>query len=225
MMDIFPRTSCCLITQSRPILCDPMDCSTPGFPVLHHPLEFAQTQVIESWMPGNHLILCHPHLLSSIFPSKRVISNELALHIRWFWSFSFSISPSSEYSGLLSFRMEWLDLLAVQGALKNFLQYHSSKASILGHSAFFMVQLSHPYMTTGKTIPLTIRTLVSLFLLFNMISRFVISSKEQTSFNFTATVTVHMILEPKKIKSVSVPIISPSICHEVMGPDAMIFVF
>ena len=148
------------VTQSCPILCDPMDCSTPGFPVLHHPLEFAQTQVIESWMPGNHLILCHPHLLSSIFPSKRVISNELALHIRWFWSFSFSISPSSEYSGLLSFRMEWLDLLAVQGALKNFLQYHSSKASILGHSAFFMVQLSHPYMTTGKTIASTRRTFV-----------------------------------------------------------------
>ena len=226
-MDVFPCT-CCSITQSHPILCDPMDCNTPGFPVLHHPLEFAQTQVIESGMPGNHLILCHPLLLlSSIFLSKRVISNELALHIRWFWSFSFSISPSSEYSGLISFRMDWLDLLAVQGALKSLLQYHSSKASILGHSTFFMVQLSHPYLTTGKTIPLTIRTLVSklMFLLFSMLSRFVISSKEQASFNFTATVTVHMILEPKKIKSVSVPIVSPSICHEVMGPDAMTFIF
>ena len=121
MMDIFPCT-CCSITQSHPILCDPMDCNTPGFPVLHHPLEFAQTQVIESGMPGNYLILCHPLLLlSSIFLSKRVISNELALHIRWFWSFSFSISPSSEYSGLISFRMDWLDLLAVQGALKSLL--------------------------------------------------------------------------------------------------------
>ena len=116
----------------------------------------------ESVMPSNHLILCHPLLiLPSIFPSIRVFLNESVLHIRWpkYWSLSFSISPSSEYSGLISFRMDWLDLLAVQGTLKSLLQHHSSKASILRHSAFFMVQLSHPYMTTGKTITLTIWTL------------------------------------------------------------------
>ena len=114
-------------------------------------------------MPSNHLILCHPLLLlPSIFLSVRVFSNESALHIRWpkYWSFSFSITPSNEYSGLISFRMDWLDLLAVQGTLKSLLQHHSSKASILRHSAFFIVQLSHPYMTTGKTIALTRRTFV-----------------------------------------------------------------
>ena len=113
---------------------------------------------IESVMPSNHLILCRPLILPpSIFPSIRVFSNELVLHIRWakYWSFSFSISPSNEYSGLISFRMDWLDLLAVQGTLKSLLQHHSSKASVLQHSAFFMVQLSHPYMTTGKSIALT----------------------------------------------------------------------
>ena len=133
---------------------------------------------IESVMPSNHLILCHPLLLPSIFPSIRVFSNELALHIRWpeYWRFSFSISPSNVYSGLISFRMDWLDLLAVQGTLKSLLQHHSSKASILQHSVFFMAQLSHPYMTTGKTIDLTIGTFLSkvMSLLFNMLSRFVI---------------------------------------------------
>ena len=128
---------------------------------------------IESVMPSNHLILCHPLLLlPSIFPSIRVFSNESALHIRWpkYWSFSFSISPSSEYSGLLSFRMDWLDLLAVQGTLKSLLQHHSSEASILQCSAFFMVRLSHPYMTPGKTIALTRQTFVGkvMSLLFNM---------------------------------------------------------
>ena len=131
---------------------------------------------IESVMPSNHLILCHPLLLlHSIFPSIRVFSNESALHIRWpkFWSFSFNISPSNEHPGLIFFRMDWLDLLAVQGTLKNLLQHHSSKASILRHSAFFIVQLSHPYMTTGKTIALTRRTFVDkvMSLLFNMLSR------------------------------------------------------
>ena len=113
----------------------------------------------ESVMPTNHLILCHPLLLSpSVFPSIRVFSNESALHIRWpkYWSFSFNISPSNEHSGLISFRMDWLDVLAVQGTFKSLLQHHSSKASILLHSAFFIVQLSHPYMTTGKTVALTI---------------------------------------------------------------------
>ena len=135
---------------------------------------------IESVMPSNHLILCHPLLLlPSIFPSIRVFSNESALHIRWpkYWSFSFSISPSSEYLGLISFRMDWLDLLAVQGTLKSLLQHHSSKASILLRSAFFIVQLSHPNMTTGKAISLTRLIFVGqvMSLLFNMLSRLVIA--------------------------------------------------
>ena len=144
--------------------CDPMDCSTPGFPVHHQLLELTQTEVHRGVMASNHLILCRPLLfLPSILPSIRVFSSESVLHIRWpkYWSFSFSISPSNEYSGLISFRMDWLDLLAVQGTLKSLLQHHSSKASVLWHSAFFMIQLSHPYMTTGKTIALTRRTFVS----------------------------------------------------------------
>ena len=132
---------------------------------------------VESVLPSNHLILCRPLLLpSSTLPSIRVFSNESALHIRWPNYWSFSISPSNEYSGLISFRMDWLDLLAVQGTLKSLLQHHSSKASILPHSAFFIVQVSHPYMTTGKTIALTRWTFVSkvIFQLFNMLARFVI---------------------------------------------------
>ena len=154
------------VAQSCPTLCDPMDCSTPGLPVHHQLPEFTQTHVHRVGdaiqpsplsSPSNHL-LCHPLLLlPSIFPSIRVFSNESALHIRWpnCWSFSFNISPSNEHSGLISFRMDWLDLLAVQGTLKSLFQHHSSKASILWPSAFFTVQLSHPYMTTGKTIALT----------------------------------------------------------------------
>ena len=135
---------------------------------------------IESVMPPNHLILCRSLLLQpSIFPSIRVFSNKAALHIRWtkYWSFSFNISPSNDCSGLISFRTDWLDLLAVKGTLKSLLQHHSSKASILLHSAFFLVQLSHPYMTTGKTIALTRQTFVGkvMFLLFNMLSRMVIT--------------------------------------------------
>ena len=134
---------------------------------------------IKSVTPSNHLMLCHPLLLPSIFSSIRVFSNKLVLHIRWpkYWSFSFSISPSKEYSGLISFKIDWFDLLAVQGTLKSLLQHHSSKASILQHSTFFMVQLSHPYMTTGKTIALTRQTFVGkvISLLFNMLSRFVIT--------------------------------------------------
>ena len=219
-------TCCWSVAQSCQTLCDPMDCSTPGFPVLHHLAELAQTHVhcagdamqascplsspspptfnlsqryfssvqslscvwlfatpwtathqaslsitnsrsppkpmsIESVMPSNYLILCRPLLLlPSIFPSIRVFTNESALCIRWpkYWSFSFNISPSTEHPGLISFRMDWLDLLAVQGTLKSLLQHHTSKASILWLSAFFTVQLSHPYMTTGKTIALTRRT-------------------------------------------------------------------
>ena len=135
-----------------------MDCSTPGFSVLHQLLDLAQTHVIELAMPSNHLILCHPLLLlPSIFPSNRVFSNEYVLHISWpkYWSFSFSICPSNEYSGLISFNMDSLDILVVQGTLKSLVQHHSSKPSILHYSPLFMLQLSHPYMTTGK-IALTI---------------------------------------------------------------------
>ena len=130
-----------------------MNCSTPGLPVHHQLPESTQTMSIELVMPSNHLILCHPLLLPSIFPTIRVFSNESALCIRWpkYWSFSFNISPTNEHPRLISFRMDWLDLLAVQGTLKSLLQHHSSKTSIFRCSAFFIVQLSHPYMTTGKT--------------------------------------------------------------------------
>ena len=147
-------------------------------------------------MPSNHLILCHPLLLlPSVFSSISIFSNESVLHIRWpkYWSSSLSISPSNEYSGLISCRMDWLDLLAVQGTLKSLLQHHSPKASILWPSAFFIIQLSHPYMTTGKTMALTRQTFVGkvMTLLYNMLSRLVISSsKEETSFNFMAAVTI-----------------------------------
>ena len=167
------------VAQSCLTLCNPMDYSTPGFPVRHQLPSLLKLVSIKSVKPSNHLILCCPLLLPpSTFPSIRVFSNELALRIRWpkYWSFSFSISPSNEYSVLISFRMDWLDLLAVQGTLKSRLQHHSSKASILWCSAFFTVQLWHPYMTTGKTIALTIRTSVSklMSLLFNMLSGFVV---------------------------------------------------
>ena len=142
------------VAQSCPTLCDPMDCSTPGFPVQHQLSERAQTHV--HWV-GDAILCCHLLLLLSIFPSIRVFSNASVLHIRWpkYWSFNFSISPSHEHSGLISFRMDWLDLLAVQATLKPLLQHNSSKASILWCSAFFIVQLSYPYMTTGKTTALT----------------------------------------------------------------------
>ena len=151
------------VTQSYPTLCDPMDCSMPGLPVHHQLLEFAQTHV--HWVGDaiNHLILCCPLLLlPSVFPLIRVFSNESVLHIRWpkYWNFNFKISPLNEYSGLISFRMDWSDLLAIQGTLKSLLQNHSSKASILLCSAFFIVQLPYPYMTNGKIIPLTRRAFV-----------------------------------------------------------------
>ena len=175
-------------------------------------------------MPSSHLILCLPvFLLPSIFPSIRVFSNESVLCIRWpkYWSFSFSLSPSNEYSGLISFRMDWLDPLAVQGTLKSLLQDHSSKASILQHSAFFVVQLSHPYMTTGKTIALTRWTFAGkvMSLLFNMPSRLVIDflprSKRLLISRLQSLSAV--IWEPKKIKFLTVSIVSPSICYEVMA--------
>ena len=150
------------VAQSCPTLWDPMNCSTPGLPVHHQLPEFTETS-IESVIPSSHLILCRSLLLlPPIPPSIRVFSNESTLCIRWpkYWSFSFSISPSKGHPGLISFRMDWLDLLAVQGTLKSLLQHHSSKASILRRSAFFTVQLSHPYIATGKTITLTRRTFV-----------------------------------------------------------------
>ena len=159
--------NCCLVAKSCPTLCNPMDCSMPGFPVLHYLLEFAQTHVHWVYDAIFYLPLL---LLPSIFPSISFFSSESAFHIWWpkYWSFGFSISPSNEYSGLISFRIEWLGLLAVQGTLKSLLQHHSSKASILWHSAFFLVQLSHPYMTTGKTIALTLQTFISKVILKNL---------------------------------------------------------
>ena len=187
---------------------------------------------IESVMPSNYLILCRPLLLSpSTFPSIRVFSNESVFCIWWpkYWSFSFSISPSNEHPGLISFKMDWLDLLAVQGTLKSLLQHHSSKASVLWRSAFFMVQLSQPYMATGKTMDLTRWTFVGkvMSLLFNMLSRLLIAflpRSKRLLASWLQSPSV-VILEPKKIKSVTISTVSPSICHEVVGPGVMIFVF
>ena len=183
-------------------------------------------------MPSNYLILCRALLLPpSIFPSIRAFSNESVLHIRWpkYWSFSFSISPSDEYSELVSFRINWFDLLAVQVTLKSLLQHHSSKASILKCSAFFRVQLSHLYMTTEKTIALTRQTFVGkvMSLLLNMLSRLVIIFLPRSKcllISWLQSPSV-VILEPRKIKSATVSTVSLSISHEVMGPDAMIIAF
>ena len=173
-------------------------------------------------MPSNHLIFCRPLLLlPSILPSIRVFSKESVLHIRWprDWSFSLSISPSNKYSGLISFRIDKFDLLAVQGTLKSLLQHHSSKASTLRHSAFFIVQLSHPYMTTGKTITLTRWTFVGkvMSLLCNMLSRLVITFLPRSKRLFISWLQSPsaVILEPPKIKSFTISIVSLSICHEL----------
>ena len=185
---------------------------------------------IESVMPSNHLILCRPLLLPSIFPSIRIFSNESASPIRWtnYWSFSFNISPSNEHPRLISFRMDRMDLLAVQGTLKSFLQHHSSKASVLQCSALFIVQLSHPYMTTGKTIALTRWTFLGkvMSLLFNMLSRVVITFLPRSKCLLISWLQspAAVIWGPIKIKSATVSTVSPSICHEVMEPDAMILV-
>ena len=183
-------------------------------------------------MPSSHLILCHPLLpLSPIPPRIRVFSNESTLRMRWpkYWRFSFSIIPSKEIPGLISFRMDWLHLLAVQGTLKILLQHHSSKVSILQCSAFFTVQFSHPYMTTGKTIALTKQTFVGkeMSLRFNMLSRLVITFLPKSKCLLIPWLqsSCAVILEPRQIKSATVSTVSPSICHEVMGPDAMIFIF
>src|SRR5574337_1030134 len=183
-------------------------------------------------MPSRHLILCCPLLLLPPIPlSIRVFSRESTLHMRWpkYWNFSFSIIPSKEHPGLISFRKDWLDLLAVQETLKSLLQHHSSKASILWHLAFFTVQLSHPYMTTGKTIALTRRTFVGkvVSLLLNMLSRLVITFLPRSKHLLISWLQSPsaVILEPRKIKSDTVSTVSPSISHEVMGPDAMILAF
>ena len=180
-MEFFSSVQFSSVAQSCRTLCDPIDHSTPGLPVVHtNSLSPPKTMSIELLMPSSYLILCcHLLLLPSIFPSIRVFSNGLALRIRWpkYWSFSFSISPSNENPELISFRMDWLGLLAVQGTLKSLFQHNSSKASILQCSAFLIVQLSHPYMTTGKTIALTRWTFVGeiMSLLLNMLSRVVIT--------------------------------------------------
>ena len=209
-----------------------MDGSTSGFTVLHYLSEFDQTHV--HWV-GDGIQPSHP--LSSPSPPTfnlsqiRVFSNESVLWIWWpkYWSFSFSISPSSEYLRLISFRMDWLDLLAVQRTLKSLLQYHSSKASVLRCSAFFTVQLSHPYMTTGKTIALTRQTFVGkvMPLLFHMLPRLVITFLPRSKHLLISWLQSPsaVTLEPPKINSLTVSIVSPSICHEVMEPDAMILVF
>ena len=195
-------------------------------------LSLLRLMSIESVMPSNHLILCRPFLLlPSIFPSIRVFSSELALHIRWpkYWSANFSISPSNEYSELISFRMDWLDLLAVQVTRKSLHQHHSSKTSILQHSAFFIVQLSHPYLTTGKTIAFTRHTFVCkiMSLVFKILSRFIIAflPRRKRVLILWLQSPSAVILEPSKIKSFTVSTVSPSACHEVIEPDAMILVF
>ena len=192
------------VTQSCPTLRDPMNCSMPGLPVHHQLPEFTEIHGIQSVMPSSHLILYRPLLLlPTIPPSIRVFSNESILRMRWpkYWSFSFSISPSNEHPGLIS--MDWLDLLAVQGTLKSLLQHQSSKASIFQRSAFFTVQLSRPYMTTGKTIALTRRTFAGkvMSLLFNMLSRLVITFlpwSKRLLISWLQSPSA-VILEPKKV--------------------------
>ena len=220
------------VAQSCPTHCDPMNCRTPGLPVHHQLRSSLKLTSIESVMPSSHLILCCPLLLlPPVLPSIRVSSNESTVCMRWpkYWSFSFSITPSKEHPGMISFRMDWLDLFAVQGTLKSLLQHHSSKASILWHSAFFTVQLSHPYLTAGKSIALSRRTFVGkvMSLLLNMLSRLVITFLPRSKHLLISWLQSPsaVILEPKKIKSDTVSIVSPSISHELMGPDAMIFVF
>ena len=219
------------VAQSCPTLCDPKYRSTCQASLsITNAQSLLKLMSIELVMPSNHLILCHPLLLlPSIFPSIRVFSNESVLCIRWpkCWSFSFSISPSNEYSRLISFKIDWFDLFAVQGTLKSLLQHHSSKASILWCSIFFIVQLSHPYMTTGKTIALTIQNFVGkvMSLFFNMLSRLIIafiSRSKHLLISWLQSPSA-VILEP--LKSVTASIVSPSIWDEVMGPDAMILVF
>ena len=206
-----------------------MDCSRPGFPVHHQLPELTQTHVHRVGDSIQPSVVPFSSCLQS-FPALGCSSVRSGLHMRWpkHRSFSFSISPSNEYSGLISLRMDWLDLLAVQGTLKSLLQHHSLKASILWLSAFFMGQLSHPYTTTGKTTAMIRQTFVGkvMSLLFNMLSRLVITFLPRSKCLLTSWLhsPSAVVLEPNKIKSVTVSIVSPSICHEVMGLDAMILV-
>ena len=209
-----------------------MNRNTPGLPVHHQLPEFTQThlhQVRDAIQPSHPLL--SPSPLPPIPPSIRVFSNESTLRMRWpkYWSFSFSIIPSKEHPGLISFRMDRSDILAVQRTLKSLLQHHCSKTSILQYSAFFTVQLSHPYMTTGKTVALTRRTFVGkvMSLLFNMLSKLVrtfLPRSKRLLISWLQSPSA-VILEPPKIKSDTVSTVSPSISHEVVGPDAMIFIF
>ena len=207
--------------------CDPMNHSTPGLPVHHQFPEFIQTHVPRVVMPSSHLILGRPlFLLPPVPPSIRVFSNESVLPIKSpkYWSFSFSIISSKEHQGLISFRMDWLDLLAVQGTLKSLLQHHSSKASIIWCSAFFRVQLSYPYMTTGKTIALTRRTFVGKVMspLFNMLSWLVITflpRSKRLLISWLQSPSAVILEPPKMSDTVS------TVSHEVTGPDAIVLVF
>ena len=218
----------CSVVKSYLTFCDAMDCSMPGCSVLQYLLKFAQ---IHACWGSDAIQPSHPHLLllPSIFPSIRVFSSELALCIRWpkDWSFSFNLSPSNEYSGLISFRIDCFDILAIHGTLKSLLQHHNSKALIFWCSTFFMIQLSHLYMTTGKIIALTIQTFVGkvMSLLFNMLSKFVIAFLPRSKSLLISWLQSpsRVILVPKKIKSDTVSSLSPSICHEVIWLDAMIF--
>ena len=221
------------VTQLCLTLCDPMNHSTPGLPVHHQLPEFTQThvhRVSDAIQPSQPLLSPSPPAPN---PSQhQVFSNESTLRRSWpkYWSFSFSISPSNEHPGLISFRMDWLDLLAVQRTLKSLLQLRSSKASILQCSAFFTVQLSHPYMTTGKTMALSRWTFDGkvMSLLFNMLSRLVntfLPRNKHLLISWLQSLQSAVILEPQKIKSDTVSTVSPSISHEVMGPDAMILFF
>ena len=204
------------VAQSCLTLCNPMDPSMPGFPVHHQLPEFAQTHVHRVGDAIQLSSSCPFLLLPSIFPSIRVFSNELDLHIRWSkcWSFNFSIRSSNEYSGFIFLRIDWFDILAVQGTLKSLLQHHNLKASILQHSSFFIVQFSHPYMTTGKTIALTIQTFESkvMSLLFNTLSRFVIAFLPRSKHLLISWVQSlpSVILEHKKIKPVTDSTFPPS---------------
>ena len=211
------------VAQQRPTLCDSWGLQHARLPCPSPASRACSDLSIESVMPSNHLVLCRPLLL---LPA--IFSNESVLHIKWpkYWSFSFSISPSNEYSGLISFRMDWLDLLAVQGTLKRLLQHYTSKASILQCSSFFMVQFPHLYMTTGKTTASTRWTFDGkvMPLLFNMLSRLVITflpRRKCLLFSWLQSPSAVILVSPK-IKPVTV---SPSVCHYVMGPDALIIVF
>ena len=206
-----------------------MDCSMPGFPVLHYLSEFAQIHVHRVGHAMYPILCCLLLLPPSILPSFRVFSNDSALHIRWPKYWSFSISSSNEYLVMISFRIDWFDLLAAQGTLKSLLQHHYLKASVLRHSVFVVVQLWHPYMTTGKSRALTIETFVGkvMSLLFNMLSMFVIAFPPRSNCLFISWLQSlsEVISESRKIKSVTASTSSPSICHKMMRLGAIILIF